>query len=97
MIYFDASCKTLFLRTICKFRDVTEDYVIKWFSNERVSGEGLEYSGKGEERNFPIHLLSSITAHRGYNIPCNFSDRTMRAGGTAEFISSWYFLAVRNF
>jgi len=58
---------------------------MKWFSNGRISGKVWNILAKVRRETF-LFTLSSITAHRGYNIPRNFSDRTMRVEGAAEFI-----------
>lgn len=56
--YVSVFSESTLLRTICKFRDTTEGYEVIF---ERVPGKVWN---SGEESNFPIHLISSITALR---------------------------------
>lgn len=55
--------------------------VMKWFSTESQGKSGILARWRKK-----LSTLSSIMARRGYSIPCNFSDRTIRAEGAAEFI-----------
>lgn len=64
---------------------MTEDYEVIFERESRKSGKVWNILAKVKKETF-LSILSSITAHhRGYNIPCNFSDRTMRVESAAEF------------
>lgn len=81
--YLDVFAKHFFYSQFVSLETWRE--IMKRFSNEKVSGKVWNILAK-VRRETSLFILSSITAHRGYNIPCNFSDRTMRVKEAAEFI-----------